>query len=187
MNFRLPTTKTPCHLLQHTPTFLPASLGQWRPPLQGTQPDCTKHFSSPCSDSAHQWSCCAQQLPSFGTEAKPLEKEARLEPAKGLTLNGNVLALCGSFGFCRSAPGAILSPDPRNKRSRGEGIVSAALESSSLLLQLAAQKAPSCQDRILIGFSGNTGCCQGCREPHLIGNTGRARLAPHEGLEQINK
>lgn len=148
---------------------------------------------SPCAKLQLSWNCCcpgaacgaASSLPSShlpGCHPQPL-----CFPTQGLTLNGNVLALCSSFGFCRSAPGAILSPDPSNKRSRGEGIVSAALEASSLLLQLAAPKAPSCQDRILIGFSGNTGCCQGCREPHLIGNTGRARLAPHEGLEQINK
>lgn len=101
-------------------------------------------------------------------------------PTPGWMLNGNVSALCGSLGFCRSTPGAILSPNPRNKQSRGEGAIFAALKASSLLLQLAVPKAPSCQDWILIGFSGNRSCCQGCCDPWLTGYMGRARLAPQE-------
>lgn len=51
---------------------------------------------------------CHPQSPHFGELCFP---------TLGLTLNGNVLALCGSFGFCRSTPGAILNPDPRNELS----------------------------------------------------------------------
>ena len=57
----------------------------------------------------------SRHLPSCHPQS-PHFAELRF-PTLGLTLSGNVLALCGSFGFCTSTPGAILSPDPRNEQS----------------------------------------------------------------------
>lgn len=86
---------------------------------------------SPCAQLQQGWNCCCvRQCLELHHQSTPLSLNPLpgchpqsqcfrelLFPTLGLTLNGNVLALCGSFGFCRSTLEAILSPDPRNELS----------------------------------------------------------------------